>query len=713
MRSTFAAAFLAAACPLSAVAQQRVAGSDTLPVRLPVVTVSATRTPVRVLDVPLAVTVRGGDALHGGNGIRVEEALQGVPGVLAQSRYGTGDVRITIRGFGARGAGDRSNAGTTRGIRIVQDGVPETEPDGRTSLDLVDLAAVQTVEVVRSNASALWGNAAGGLVSFSTEPAFERGFVRAEQAGGSWGLERTVVQGGTRMGSGQVYGTAIRTRMEGWRANSATERTLVTLGATARAGENTTLRVHALAADNAFQIPGPLTLAALEADPRQANATYLQRRERRHNRLARLSVGLDHGVGQANEVSAVLFAQPKYLQRSERGTYRDFNRYHVGGSLVYLHRSTFSPRLANTLAIGGDEAYQDGAILFYGLTADGERATDLRNNKREAANSLGTFVENRLSIDSRVDVVLGARWDAVTYTYSDYILPRLNDSRRFRRVTPKAGLLLHLAPTRSVYANVGGGVEVPAGNETDPAGTFGQDTVTALNPLLEPIHSTTVEAGLKEVRGWSGGWIRELAYDVAVYRTGVSNEIVPYRGGRFYFTAARAERRGAELGLRIRTAPGVSVEGAFTAADNRYRDYAVDSVHYGRPGAIADYDGNKVVGVPDRFYSLGLRWAPPAVGQLELGVAMQGVGRYFADDANLVEVPGYRVLGASLSLRQPLRLPGGRLALSGSIRGENLTDRRYVGSAFLNPDVVNGVPVAFEPGMPRSVVVSFALQWGR
>jgi hypothetical protein len=32
-----------------------------------------------------------------------------------------------------------------------------------------------------------------------------------------------------------------------------------------------------------------------------------------------------------------------------------------------------------------------------------------------------------------------------------------------------------------------------------------------------------------------------------------------------------------------------------------------------------------------------------------------------------------------------------------------------VASAFLNPDVVNGAPVAFEPGLPRRLVVSLSL----
>jgi hypothetical protein len=41
----------------------------------------------------------------------------------------------------------------------------------------------------------------------------------------------------------------------------------------------------------------------------------------------------------------------------------------------------------------------------------------------------------------------------------------------------------------------------------------------------------------------------------------------------------------------------------------------------------------------------------------------------------------------------------------------NLFNRRHIGSAFLNPDVVNGIPVAFEPGPPRSVVIGAAIGW--
>ena len=700
--------------PASALAAQSTsadtAAADT--VRLPEITAVATRTPMRILDVPLAVTVVRRSGFEDAAGLRIDQALRGVPGVLAQSRSGGMDVRITIRGFGARGAGDRSNAGTTRGIRILQDGFPETEPDGRTALDLVDLAAVDEVEVVRSSSSAVWGNAAGGVVSFSSLPSFARPFAAVERQQGSFGLSGTVVRAGQTLGAGRAYAVAAHTRFDGWRANSAGERTLVNAGVVAPIGSRTVLRVHAVAADNAFDVPGPLTRAALDSAPRLANATYLARRERRHNRLGRLGAAVEHQAAEGLWLDGSLFVQPKALQRSERGTFRDFTRHHLGGSASLRWERALSRGVRGTFSAGVDDAVQDGAILFYSLTPDGERGTELRDNKREGASNLGIFAQELLALGGRVDLTLGARWDAIDYDYASRINPRLDDRKRFDRLSPKVGVVWRVTPESSVYANLGGGVEAPAGNETDPASTFGQDTVTALNPLLEPIRSTTWEVGGKHLRATGGGFVRALAYDAALYWTEVRNEIVPYRGGRFYFTAGQVRRRGAELGVQVRTAPGLSLEAAVSGQDHRYTEYVVDSVHYGRPGASADYAGNRVVGVPAVFGSAALRWAPAFRDEVELELGVQQAGAYWADDANQVRVPGYALLSAGVALRRPVRLGGG-LTARGAVRVENLANRRYVASAFLNPDVVAGEPVAFEPGLPRQVVVSLALGMGR
>lgn len=686
---------------------QRVDSASADTTRLPAVTVTATRASASIFAVPFAVTVIDPSRYNAKRGYSLDDAVASVPGVLAQSRYGTSDIRLNIRGFGARGAGDRSNAGTSRGVRVLVDGIPETEPDGRTSFDLVDLAAASGIEVVRSNASALWGNAGGGVVSITTAPQFDAAFASAAQMGGSYGFLRTVLQAGAPLGPSSLAVTFTNTMQDGYRRHSDSRRALVNTSLTGRVGEATKIGVFLAAADHLFHVPGPLTMAEYESDPRSANATYASRDERRHNRLGRLGVTLQHEFSDSSSISSAVFVNPKYLQRSERGTFRDFNRHHFGGNLVYRNNYPMSSSVSATTTAGADGALQDGAVLFYSLTSGGTRGTEVRDNKGEGAQNTGVFAQQQLLFNGKVGVDLGARWDRIRYDYRSYIDPRLNDVKDFSRVTPRLGFNYRFGPTHSVYAAIGGGVEAPAGNETDPASTFGQDTVTAINPLLDPIHSTTYELGTKRLFAFNGRQLSVLSYEVALYDTHVTNEIVPYRGGRFYFTAGKASRRGAELGVSLSGASDLGISGALTLSRNRYVEYTVDSAHYGRAGSFADYAGNEIAGVPSLTYNLSAGRGFGANIPLRMEIGARGVGQYFIDDANTVEVPSYHTFSATLSTGKGITL--GDFSLGGFVTVENLTDRKFIGSAFVNPDVVNGAPVAFEPGGRRSWIFSVSI----
>jgi iron complex outermembrane receptor protein len=679
--------------------------------RIAPITITATRHKGTLVSAPLAVTVIGKTELENRRDYSIDEVLRTVPGVFAQSRYGTSDVRLVIRGFGARGAGERSNAGTSRGVRVLLDGIPETEPDGRTSFDLVDLAAARRVEVVRSNASALYGNAAGGVLDISTVGYIDRPFAGAAQMAGSFGLLRTVLEAGTKVGEGSLNATFTNTTHDGWRAHSDARRTLLSSAYVANPSPTTTARLFLTLANDLFHIPGPLTLAEAESTPRAANATYAARDERRHNRVGRIGVTVEHDVSSNRSLSAMMFFNPKVLQRSERGTFRDFNRYHFGGNAVFRADSRLGDAVRGSTIIGTDAAHQDGTVLFYSLTPAGTRGTELRDNKAEGATNTGLFAQQGFLLGDRVNLEVGARYDDIKYDYRNFISPQTNSAKSFKRLTPKFGASFLATPTHSFYANLGGGVEAPAGNETDPAGTFGQDTVVAINPLLEAIRSTTYELGTKQLIDVGRAYLGSFSYDAALYRTEVRNEIIPYRGGRFYFSAGKVRREGAELGAAVDGVKGFSLRGSMTWSRNRYTEYVVDSVHYGVPGRSASYAGNEVAGIPDVFYgfsvahdiSLGL----PLAARLDA----RGVGDYFLDDANAVSVPGYQTLDLTVALR-PVEL-GSAAQLSGFVTVSNLLDRRFIGSAYTNPDIVNGVALAYEPGAPRSVVVSLSISRGK
>ena len=77
--------------------------------------------------------------------------------------YALGE-RISIRGFGAR-----AQFGV-RGVRVLLDGVPATMPDGQTSSTTWTSPPSARAEAVRGPASALYGNASGGVIRLSTLP---------------------------------------------------------------------------------------------------------------------------------------------------------------------------------------------------------------------------------------------------------------------------------------------------------------------------------------------------------------------------------------------------------------------------------------------------------------------------------------------------------------------------------------------------------------
>lgn len=709
MRALPVGSLLLLAAASSAVSAQVPAARDT--VVLPGVSVTATRAQAPILTTPLAITRIIAADLRGVSGYGIEDALARVPGVIAQSRYGSSDVRLIIRGYGARGAGDRSNAGTSRGVRVLLDGFPETEPDGRTAFDQIDLATAQAVEVVRSSAGSIWGNAAGGVVNVLSMPSSRLSSLDVQPIVGGFGLQRIAVRTSAPIGNGVAWLAFTNSSFDGWRAHSSARRSVINAGASGAVGERTTLGLFLTAANNLMHIPGPLTQAQLDVDPSQANAAYATRDERRYNRLGRLGVTIEHGVDSTASISSMLFVNPKYLQRSERGTYRDFTRFHFGGNVIG-RKDIVTGGVRSRLTLGLDEAYQDGAILFYSLTATNDRGTTLTDNKGEGANNLGIFAQDEVVVNDRLSLLLGARYDKVAYYYRSFLPAAATrfDARIFERVSPKIGAAWRVTPTSSVYANVGGGIEAPAGNETDPV-PGAPAPAPLLNPLLDAITSTTYEMGYKAIDRTFGA-VR-VGYDLALYDTEVDNEIVPYAGGRYYQTAARARRQGAELGVNADGPGGVFGSAALTFANNRYQRYVVDSaVQFPsdptKAGKIADYSGNEVVGVPRVVTNMEIGTAVPGLRALRVKAAVEHSGRYFADDANRVAVPSFTIANLTAELRDPIAASNG-WGIRGFVTVHNITDAKYVASAFLNPDLLGAAPAAFEPGMPRSVIVSLSL----
>ncbi|MFN3915653.1 MAG: TonB-dependent receptor family protein, partial [Aquabacterium sp.] len=157
---------------------------------LPEVTITVTRQAQTAFEagasVGLVTAAQARDALPN----QPADWLTRVPGVVALDRQNAAqDLQLSVRGFGSRASFG------VRGVRLYEDGVPLSQPDGQGQTGTLDWWNVQRLEVLRGPMSVMYGNAAGGVIQvFSTPPAAQPE-ARTGLVLGEHGLWAAMVEG--------------------------------------------------------------------------------------------------------------------------------------------------------------------------------------------------------------------------------------------------------------------------------------------------------------------------------------------------------------------------------------------------------------------------------------------------------------------------------------------------------------------------------------
>src|SRR5436309_9397737 len=366
----------------------------------------------------------------------LDEALVTGPGVYAANRYNFSlDQRISIRGFGAR------SAFAVRGIKVLVDGIPQTLPDGQGQLTNLELGAADRIEILRGSASALFGNASGGVISIWTDPTAPR-TVRQDvrvlfgtfdrDLNRNWNKWQSSTS--FRVGSGSALVTVSRLDYTGQRQHSEAD------------FRNLNSRWH-------FPLAPGWSLAAtadLGWDPRADNPGALTNTEMRVNRdsAARLNItqvaGKDVTQGQGGvtvrrelagggEASLTVFGITRRLKNPTTFAYIDLKRFDYGARFS-VSRPVPLGSLEQRLTAGVDFQRQRDDRKNFRNNA-GQVDTTVRTlDQLEHVTEVGPFVQSALHVTPHVSVTGGLRYDWVNFRADDRLITASNPDDSGRRL---------------------------------------------------------------------------------------------------------------------------------------------------------------------------------------------------------------------------------------------------------------------------------------
>lgn len=672
-----AALFAAAPGALAGQDTARVVGLDT-------VTVQVLGTPLAPLRAPFPVSVvREEEIRRARPGMALTDALSALPGVQVDNRYNYAlGERISVRGLGAR-----AQFGV-RGVRVLVDGIPATLPDGQTTLNHVDPAALGRAEVIRGPASALYGNASGGVIRLSTAPPPAAPLASEHRvlAGGD-GLLRLETSAGGRAGSAAYRAYVSRLSYGGYREHASADN--LNAGGTlhlARGADEVRLSFTAVRYDALN--PGSLSDSLLRLDRGAAFARNVQQRTGEEGRQAQAGLWWRHPAGPgALEVAA--YGLARSIDNPIPNAVIDLDR-RVGGV-----RASWSMEAGALRWLAGAEAeaQRDDRLNFANDAGErGARTLD----QRERVTSTSAFAQGTAALLPRLEALAAVRYDRFRFSVADRLAsaenPDDSGARTMDRVSPALGVSFAAAPAVSLYANLATAFETPTTTElaNRPTGAGG------FNPDLQPQRTVSAEVGAKaRLAGWV--WLEAAAYHARIEDALIPFEVEGAPGRVFYRNAGQARHRGVEASAVLAPRPGWTARAAYTWTDARFGRYVVNG---------EDRAGNPVPGVAPHRLDVSLLAASergPFAGADLRHVSSTPVAD--DDEEGRFRSPAYTLLdvrGGWEGLR------AGPVALSPFLGVTNLLDRAYNTSVVVNAFGRR----YYEPGPGRTLYAGASLSLG-
>jgi iron complex outermembrane receptor protein len=611
--------------------------------------------------------------------VNFSDVLRFTPGVYAQSRFGAADeTHLSVRGSGLR------NNFHLRGVNVLVNGMPYRNADGFTDFESLELLTASNIQVYKGgNALRYGGSTLGGAIDIETRTGYTADPFQLYAQAGSYGFFKGQVSTGAAFDGLDYYASYARTDLDGYRDHSAQRRDRLNAHLGWVVTPNLDLRGFWFFAHVEESLPGSLTRAELESDPRAAAAANVADDWGRDYDLHHVGLQIRAQLGPTQRLDIAPYFQHRDIVHPIFRVIDQISR-DVGVEARYENTASIGER-DNRFVLGFQPTF--GNVDNRHFVNSGGESAALAKDQRDEAGGFALYVEEVASLTPRLSAVGGLRYDRSRRAVEDAFLADgdQSDERTFEALLPKVGFLIEVP-------EVGGQI-------------FGNASRIYEPPLLLELNSLTVpgfvdldaqDAWQFELgtRGRRGPWRWQLsAYDIEITDEIVNANVVPFPGATFTVPAYRNADETRHLGLEA------GLEGVFPIRLFARREgqeqldlrlaYTFSRYTYESDPEAA---GNEIPGIPPHVLQAEASYSHTS--GLTLAPAIEWVpGDTYVDSANSVRSDGWLALG----LRAEWAIDAlGAVAFA---EARNLTDEVY--SPTFNVDDATGR--YFQPADGRSL----------
>jgi iron complex outermembrane receptor protein len=582
-----------------------------------------------------------------------------ISGVRMEERS-PGSYRLSIRGSLVR-----SPFGI-RNVKIYIEDLPLTDGGGNTYLNLIDIASISSIELLKGPDGSLFGANSGGVVRLAAVNENDSALFEGATSYGSYHTSHAAVSTQLPFKKDRLHLLAAWMHSDGYRENSALTRKYLQLHNSYQYSAAGTLRLLLLFSDLSYQTPGGLTLSQYENDPHAARPSTAFLPGASQQQAAVFNKTLYGGV--TNELQ--MSHRVKHIL-SFYGSYTDFKNPFITN---YETRAEWNGGIRTWLQITGEAENNFSWKINTGLEAQ-ELQSTINNYDNELGERGPLQAANRLQsgqafyftqFTSRIGK-LSAEASA-SINFNQYIYKRNYPSalNAFSRslapqLMPRLGVSYSIIPSLAWRIIASKGYSPPTIAEILPSDNH-------INSTLQPEQGWNYETGFRfhdrqEIIWW----------DVAAFTYRLQNAIVrrvhPDDETEFFINAGGTLQNGLESQITVQLINqqkgwirSLKLSNAFSFSDFTFSDYSNGS---------QNFSGNELTGVPKQVIVTSIGAAFPS--GIYLSVAYNYTSSLPLNDINTVYADAYHLLQAKIAWTSTFK----KTTVSLFIGADNILNEKY------------------------------------